>query len=118
VRSFCVGLVLMVLSVAMLQDLGLRIPGQVVEVARAVAAFGIAGYVVVLGLSLMCHSCGTSQGRQRLPGASPKASPRGALEHAELRFGYQDKHVRRGARAADALKLRAGVWPARARWRP
>lgn len=106
-RSFCVGLLLLVLSVAMLQDLGLQIPGQVVEVVRIVAAVGIAGYVMVLGLSLMCRTSGTSQGRQRLPGASAKASPRVPLEAMEPAGSYQDKRMHRAPFARDARHLSA-----------
>lgn len=68
-RSFCVGLLLVVLSMAMLQDLGLRIPGQVLEVARIVAAVGITAYLVALALLMMCRSCAMA------PFGRPKQSP-------------------------------------------
>lgn len=68
-RSAFVGLVLVLLSLAGFEALGMRLPGQVLEVARTVAAVGIAAYVVVLALLMMCRSCAMA------PSGRPKRSP-------------------------------------------
>jgi len=57
VRSAFLGLVLVLLSLAGFEALGVRLPSRVLEAAHTVAAFGIAAYLVVLALNLVCRSC-------------------------------------------------------------